>query len=156
MLALALFLQADAFFEKPAVDFWNARQEKEQAPALPPDPTWTPPPEVQALLESPTPENARRYLDIQAERLRRIRKAMEAVQAEAAKQIKVRVYTMSGCPACDRQRQELKTAPWPVEWLAAPDDMTSFPTLVIQTKRGPVTRKGFQTLDDIQKEISRD
>jgi hypothetical protein len=168
MLALVLLIQAEGFFPKRDVDFWG--DHKKAPPAVSteslfsetvilPDgkpARWTPPPEVLALLEQPTPENARRYLELQAERLKKIRKAMQAVQAAAAAGIRIEVYALPDCPACKRQKEELKDCPWPVQWLPASEEYDTYPTLVIHQGPRSKTLTGFQSLDTIRREVNRD
>jgi glutaredoxin len=145
MFPLIALLAMQDFFEKPSVDFWGTRQEK---PPVPVEAIFEPgmAPEVKRLLEDPSPENARAYLEIQAERMKRIRRALEAVQAQAAK---IQVYTLPGCPACERQLEVLKDAPWKVEILPPSDAITRYPTLVVNGK----TLVGFQTLEQIRRVI---
>jgi hypothetical protein len=160
MLALIALSLGQGFFDKPDVDFWGTRRLKPAAPAASvfeetvtlPDgraARWTPPAEVLRLLDDPSPQNARAYLEIQAERMKRIRRAMEAVRA--AGRPPVIVYSLPGCPACERQRAELQEVPWTVRFLPPPDSVTRVPTIVI----GERVLVGFHTKKQIE-EVFRD
>jgi hypothetical protein len=95
------------------VDFWG-RRPKPRAESL-----WrgeTAPPEGPArdLLERPTPENARRYLEWQQQRLERLQKALEtleAVAAEAASEKGFLLFTRDECPYSRAQEEALRGLP---------------------------------------------
>lgn len=153
MLALTTLacLQDGGFFAKPAVDFWGDKV----APSPSVESVFSEtrlPPEVLDLLDKPTPENARRYLSIQAERLKKIRKALEAIRAAA---VQIDVYTLPGCPACDRQRSELQDAPWTVRWLPPSESIERYPTLVLRCGVGSATLTGFQTREAIRRAMEK-
>jgi hypothetical protein len=77
------------FFDQKAVDFWGNGSPARTGPAAPSESIWAepirlpdgrtttylPPRPVLEFLENPTRENARKYLDWQAERMERMRKA---------------------------------------------------------------------------------
>ncbi len=77
------------FFTRKAVDFWGDGSPARTGPAAPSESIWAepirlpdgrtttyvPPRPVLEFLENPTRENARKYLDWQAERMEKMRKA---------------------------------------------------------------------------------
>lgn len=144
MFSLIVVLTTQSFFEKPSVDFWGTRKPKAPAPG----PVFEEPmaPEVRRLLDDPSPANARRYLEVQSERMKRIRRAIDAVQAQAAS---IAVYTLPGCPACVRQLEELKNSPWNVQVLPPSDGVERYPTLVVNGR----TLVGFHSIEQIRKVI---
>jgi hypothetical protein len=110
MLALtaALLLGGEGFFAGREVDFWGTR--RAAAPAV--EPVWTDssaPPPVRRLLEAPSAETARAYLEWQAERLRRLRAATQAV--EALRPAGILYFAREGCPWCAKQEEELEGLP---------------------------------------------
>jgi glutaredoxin len=108
MLALILALQSGFFEEKP-VDFWGTKKRAAEAAAL-----WDgarPPAPVADLLENPSAETARRYLDWQRDRLARLQKAVAALEdvqrgrrPEPAREAgEILYFTQEGCPWCEKQ-----------------------------------------------------
>jgi len=133
------------FFGKEYIDYWNSpRPEKAESPktaAPSADPsaaqkrwsepavsedgsiqTYHPPKQVAELLENPTEENARAYLDWQRERMRRIQEAQRILEEvklklaieETSKRIKqtgvstrLDLYVQKGCPHCETQKSIL-------------------------------------------------
>lgn len=109
MLALSavLALGGGGFFGGREVDFWGTRRSAPTAEDLWADSPAPAP--VRRLLEAPTAENARAYVAWQSERLRRLRAAMEAVEAAAARTgARVLYFARTGCRWCALQERELE------------------------------------------------
>lgn len=92
-LILLTILQVDPSPTKPSgrlfawrgIEFWKKPPPKATPPAPPAaemfrEGDYVPPKEVLDLLASPTPENARKYLESQREKLRRILAALAAIR----------------------------------------------------------------------------
>ena len=172
MLALiaVLALGGDGFFGGREVDFWGTRRAVPRAEDLWADSAAPAP--VKRLLEAPTPENARAYVAWQSERLRRLRTAMEAVEAaglrhaEAAgataaqagrpAETPVLYFARAGCRWCALQERELEGLPVTRVPEGSPlwerHGVAVTPTLVV---RGRVFR-GLTPRAAIEKELSRD
>jgi hypothetical protein len=132
------------FFPKD-VDFWN------RAARSSPGGAWvgeTPPPPGPArdLLERPTPENARRYLEWQSDRLARLHRALEALEAAASEEERGHsflLFTRDDCPYSRAQVSILRGLPVSVvrfgesPGLWSRYGVTATPTLVV---RGRVFR----------------
>jgi hypothetical protein len=144
---LALAGDAQRFFERRDVDFWNTRRKASEAPGE----LWADsaaPPPVRRLLETPSAENAKAYLAWQEERFKRLRAAMAAVdQARALKPASpVFYFAREGCRWCALQEKELEGLPV----VRVPDGsplwgeygVTVTPTLVVEGKvlRGLTSR----------------
>ena len=154
---LALSGDAGRFFERHEVDFWSARQ----AAAAPATDLWADsaaPAPVRRLLDAPTPSNAKAYLAWQDERFRRLRAAIDAVDAARAPRGEARVlyFGRDGCRWCALQEEELEGLPVvrvPADsplWAQA--GVTVTPTLVVDGK----VLRGFTPRAAILKELRRD
>jgi hypothetical protein len=160
-LAAALLLAAgtagaqdERRFFATEVDFWG-RPPRARAAILWRGETPPPPGPARDLLEAPTPENARRYLDWQRERLDRLRKAIEALEAAGAgdESAEILGFTRDDCPYCRLQAAML--AGLPVRWIRpgqAPElwakyGVTATPTLVANGRvfRGVTARKTIES-----------
>ncbi|HKS16299.1 MAG TPA: hypothetical protein VJU16_03250 [Planctomycetota bacterium] len=140
-MAASTAAQEPRFFKKD-VDFWGRR------PKAPIASTWQgeaapPPGPARDLLERPTPENARRYLEWQQERLERLQKALEALEsvtAEVASEKGMILFTRDECPYSRAQEDALRGLPVtvlrpgqsPALW--ARHGVTATPTLVVNGK----------------------
>ncbi len=157
MLALtaALALSGDGFFGGRAVDFWGTRRAEPRAE----DP-WADsaaPAPVRRLLAAPTHENARAYLDWQTERLVRLRRAMEAVEAAAPPAASPLLYfARPGCRWCALQERELEGLPVVRVPEGSPlwerHGVTAAPTLVVRDR----VFRGFTPRAVLEKELGRD
>ena len=143
-ISLIAFIAASATGQEPRffakdVDFWGRKPKTQTAPiwqgeaAPPPGP-------ARDLLERPTPENARRYLEWQQERLERLQKALEVLEsaaAEAASDKGMILFTRDECPYSRAQEDVLRGLPVtilrpgqsPALW--ARHGVTATPTLVV-------------------------
>ncbi|MBI2932994.1 MAG: thioredoxin family protein [Planctomycetes bacterium] len=162
MFALILLMQ---FFEKPDVDFWGTKKKGADPPPWV-EPGHTPPEPVVRLLEEPTHENARAYLQWQEDRLARLRAALEAIEevqssAPPTDRREILYFAQEGCPHCAEQDRRLEAADLgerPLRRLTPRDapelweryKVTATPTLVID---GRVLR-GLRTRDQIE-ELTR-
>ncbi len=126
------------FFTKD-VDFWG-RPARTHAPSLWRGEAAPPAGPARDLLEQPTPENARRYLEWQQERLERLQKALEALEAAAAEVTSEKgliLFTRDECPYSRAQEEVLRGLPVtvlrpgqsPALW--ARHDVKATPTLVV-------------------------
>ena len=107
MMLLALLAQ-ERFFERSAVDFWDAKRPE-------PEPTWIepghrPPDPVIRLLEAPTRANADAYLRWQEERLAKLQAALQAIADAQAGASDILYFTQPGCGFCAEQDRELEAA----------------------------------------------
>jgi glutaredoxin len=147
MLALILLIQLGP------VDFWGTR--KKEAPP----PAWAegerPAGPVADLLERPSKETARRYLDWQKDRLARLEAAMKALEeAQREEAPEVLYFTRPGCDWCVKQDAVLKEMGMTVRRVT-PDEpgpwvkhgVTATPTLVV-ARRKPVV--GFRTRKELE------
>jgi len=142
------------FFSKD-VDFWNRAARPSAALA------WvgeTPPPPGPArdLLEAPTPENARRYLEWQRDRLARLHRALEALETAASEEDRDNsflLFARDDCPYSRAQVSALQGLPVTVVRVGESPALwsrygvTATPTLVVRgqvfrglTDRGVVER----------------
>ncbi len=160
MLTLIALCQ---FFEKPDVDFWNARRSVQPAPLSAPawaEPGHTPPAPVARLLDNPSRENAMAYLQWQEDRLARLRSAIEAIEAVRPKprDKEILYFTQPDCPFCVAQDRELggaelggrtvrRVRPGEAPELWKRHGVTGTPALVID---GQVLR-GLQTRAQIER-----
>lgn len=141
ILLLACLAQDDGrFFKKPDVDFWHTRKPKPAPQELFRDLD----PPVSDLLNNPTEENARRYLDWQRERLARIRQAARLLEKLETSGIEITYHKKPGCKACDVQDLQLPDLPFRVV-LNSPH-VAKFPTW---TLRDPTTGRTVQ-LEGVQ------
>ena len=138
MVAFSGAAREPRFFPKD-VDFWGR----------PPKPTSTglwqgegapPPGPARDLLERPTPENARRYLEWQEARLAQLQKALEALEAVTGKAPsgqEVILFARDECPYSRAQEEALRGLPVKVvrhgesPELWARYDVKATPTLVV-------------------------
>lgn len=115
LIAMAVFsgaAQEPRFFAKD-VDFWG-RRPKASSVSVWQGEGAPPPGPARDLLERPTPENARRYLEWQEERLARLQKALEALEAVAGKTSKdgeVILFARDECPYSRAQEEALRGLP---------------------------------------------
>lgn len=111
MIFLAALLGGDGFFERRDVDFWGARR----ANVVPAPDLWpeaTAPATVRKLLDAPTRENARAYLEWQSARLKRLREAVAAVdEAQRERSPAILYFSRPGCRWCALQEEELRDLP---------------------------------------------
>jgi hypothetical protein len=146
------------FFNASYVDYWGSgpkskadesKQRDDYTDAIVTDDgrveSYRPPQAVVDLLQSPTEENARKYLAWQRERLRRVAAAVKAVRdaddkaPEEPLSVKVTYFTRAGCPACAKQDVEIKKLSGRVATVIEIDDpdvlqalgIDAVPTLVI-------------------------
>jgi hypothetical protein len=160
MLALiaAWALSGDGFFGGREVDFWGTRRAAPR-PAAEAE-LWadsTAPAPVKRLLDAPTAENARAYLDWQAARLRRLREAVEAVEALGRPPGDAILYfSRPGCRWCVLQDRELEGLPVVRVPEGSPlwdrHGVEATPTLVV---RGRALR-GFTPRARIERELARE
>lgn len=126
------------FFAKD-VDFWG-RRPKPQSAAMWQGEAAPPAGPARDLLERPTPENARRYLEWQQERLERLQRALEALEAvtaETSTEKGLTLFTRDECPYSRAQEEVLRGLPVtvirpgqsPALW--ARFDVKATPTLVV-------------------------
>jgi hypothetical protein len=117
-----------AFFDKACVDFWGDKNRKPKGdeakgesvfvePIQLPDGRtilYTPPRPVLDFLDSPTTENALKYVQWQRERMKRLREAIEKLAevtkggesfdlANGSPKFELVYFKQNGCPACARQ-----------------------------------------------------
>lgn len=160
-----LFLQEEGrFFGRRDVDFWNEKRPPRRTvwaePVFGPDGRMSvhvPPPEVVEFLESPTRENAARYLAWQRERTDKLRKAMEMlaeVQSPA-----LYYFSRPDCPVCREQEKALagfrvvRVPPESPLW--ARYDVRIVPTLVLVSAGGARVFPGFTPRSVLEKEVAR-
>lgn len=130
------------FFRKSDVDFWGSRKRKQPAPAaarslFPESPDMPEP--VRRLVEEPTAENGRRYLEWQQERAKRMTAALQALETARASLPEILFFSRPDCPACRIQESLLESLPARVVRLEPgghPElwkkySVTSVPTLVV-------------------------
>jgi len=146
----------EAFFSKD-VDFFGTKKKAPPETAPMWDGDKPPAAPVRALLENPTPENAKRYLDWQRERLTKLQKAIEALEAartpEGPKEILL--FTREDCPFCKEQDKllgdlkvrRIRPGESPELWLKYGANAT--PTIVVGTK----VFRGVTPREVIEKEI---
>lgn len=146
------------FFERRDVDFWGAhRRAAEPAAELWSDSAAPPP--VRRLLERPSAENARAYLEWQQERFQRLRTAIAAV--EAAQQGRTPAgpllyFSREGCRWCALEEEELRG----LDVVRVPSGsplwaefgVTVTPTIVIEGK----AFRGFTPREALLKELRRE
>jgi len=129
------------FFAKE-VDFWG-RPPKSHSVSLWQGEGAPPPGPARDLLERPTPENARRYLEWQEERLARLQKALEVLEAVAVKAApgkEVLLFARDECPYSRAQEEALRGLPIRVvrhgesPELWARYDVKATPTLIVNGK----------------------
>jgi hypothetical protein len=153
--ALILLLVLIPLQERPParLDFWGAAARNAPRP-FPLWPDSAAPPAVRRLLEAPTPEHARQYLDWQAERFRSLRAAVKAVQEAAAPPGELLYFAKDGCGWCERQERELEglgaTRVPPDSPLWEAYGIVATPALA---RNGRVLR-GFATRARIEEELS--
>jgi len=112
MLVFGTTAKEPRFFSKD-VDFWG-RPPKSHGASLWQGEGAPPPGPARDLLESPTPENARRYLEWQEERLAWLQKALEALEAVTGKTPpgkEVLLFTRDECPYSRAQEEALRGLP---------------------------------------------
>jgi hypothetical protein len=161
MLALVALLALGGddgrFFERRDVDFWNSRRKPAETPAE----LWsdsTAPAPVRRLLEAPGPESARSYLAWQGERLKRLRAAIAAVEAEqgGTPAAPILYFAREGCRWCALQEGELQGLPVvrvpPGSPLWERHGVTMTPTLVVDGK----VLRGYTPRESLMKELRRD
>ena len=131
--------QEERRFFPTEVDFWG------RPPRPRPAVLWrgeAPPPPGPArdLLEAPTPENARRYLEWQEGRLERLQRALEALESVAAPGTNAKdliLFSRDDCPYSRAQEEVLRGLPLtvlrpgqsPALWTRY--GVTATPTLVV-------------------------
>lgn len=149
---LALLGGEGGFFGRREVDFWGTRRAEPPAPAS----SWADaaaPEPVKRLLDAPTRENARAYVDWQKERLRRLQAAMAAVQAVAPKD--VLYFAREGCRWCALQEKELEGIPVTRVPEGSPlweeHAVTATPTLVVRGK----ALRGYTPREAVLRELGR-
>lgn len=143
------------FFAKE-VDFWGRPARRAPVDAWRGE-TSPPPGPARDLLESPTPENARRYLEWQQERLERLQKALEALEAataEVSPAPEILLFARDECPYSRAQEEVLRGLPVnvlkpgqsPALWIQ--HDVKATPTLVVRGKTvvGLTDRRQVETL----------
>jgi hypothetical protein len=169
--------KGSAFFDKTCVDFWGDKKPKEKPgqkgerhkreslfvePIQLPDGRtvlYTPPRPVLDFLESPTTENAQKYVQWQRERMKRLREAVEklaqvseAAEAGDLKKDSVKFdlvyFKQDGCPACARQdailgelADLLEVRPVTARDELEASGVSSVPTLIL---RDPVTKRAVR------------
>jgi hypothetical protein len=152
---LALGPGAGRFFEGREVDFWGTKARPAAGAA---EDLWTDsaaPAPVRRLLEDPSPENARAYVDWQRRRLERLRRAVAAVEA-LRERAAILYFARPGCRFCALQEREL--AGLPVErvpegsplWEEYAVSVT--PTMVV----GGRTFRGLTPREALVRELERD
>lgn len=163
-IAMMVFMAASAGAQEPRffardVDFWGRPQKT--APVN----LWRgegSPPEGPArdLLERPTPENARRYLEWQQARLDQLHKALQALEAAApppAADASILLFSREDCPYSKLQEEVVKGLPVtilrpgqsPELWTL--HDVKATPTLVIRGRK-LVGLKDRATLEQLLRE----
>ena len=134
------------FFAKE-VDFWG-RAPRKQAVALWEGESAPPPGPARDLLERPTAENAKRYLEWQEERLERLQKALEALEAassEGAASTSILLFARDDCPYSRAQEESLRGLPVTIVRLGNSTELwtrhavTATPTVVVNGR----TFRGF-------------
>lgn len=154
MLEVTALLLGGGLFGRSEVDFWGARR------AAPPPAAdlWadsSAPPPVRRLLDTPTPENARAYVEWQKERLRRLQAAMAALEAVSGRN-EILYFSRDGCRWCALQDRELEGLPVTRVPEGSPlwreHAVEATPTLVV---RGRALR-GFTPREAVVKELGRD
>lgn len=174
-------LQGDSdsgrFFRRRDVDFWGRPRPAKRASAdLWTEPTigsdgtvrtYVPPREVVEFLESPTRENAERYLARQRERMEKLGRAMAALADLQPRPEGSFLYyfTRPGCPYCVEQDRVLASARLgDVKLVKVPPDSPLWaryrvrvtPTLVlVRPSRPPRVMEGYLPLPALEKEINR-
>lgn len=115
ILVLALSGESGKFFDRGGVDFWNSRR---PATAPPAEDLWedSPAPRpVRRLLEAPTEENARAYVEWQRRRLEGLRRAIGAVEtlrnSPGGAEGEILYFSRPGCAYCVLQERELTGLP---------------------------------------------
>lgn len=149
---------AGRFFEGREVDFWGAKARAAARAAAEEEALWpdsAAPAPVRRLLEDPSPENARAYVEWQRRRLERLRRAVAAVEA-LREPGAILYFARPGCRFCALQEREL--AGLPVERVPEGSPLweeygvTVTPTLVV---RGRVFR-GLTPREALVREMKRD
>ncbi len=116
---MALLLLAGGggrFFDRGEVDFWGGRTRAAPGEIPAPADLWADsaaPPPARRLLEAPTPQNARAYLDWQRRRLERLEQAMGALEKARREEAGAAVlyFARPGCRWCALQEEELAGLP---------------------------------------------
>jgi len=168
LLALVLSASAAAQETPPReffggeVDFFGEKKKKRETPTAP---VWEgdkpPPAPVRELLEKPSPETARRYLEWQKHRLERLAQALKALEEAKAAEPKpdgkqILYFTRENCPYCreqdrllgDLEVRRLNPGESPELWTRYGVDAT--PTLVVGGKvfRGVTARDVLEKARD--------
>jgi len=169
------------FFNASYVDYWGIGPKSKAAEGKQKDDLFTdavvtddgkvesyrPPQAVVDLLDSPTEENARKYLAWQRERLRRIAAALKAVRDAADKapeepvSMRLTYFKRAGCPACAKQDVEIKKLSGRVGTVTEIDDpdvlealgIKAVPTLIISDPASG-RRKALAGFHDAQAVLS--
>jgi hypothetical protein len=157
MPALIMLVLQDGFFGSE-LDFWRDRP----PPLSPPSSTdlfregdSAPPAELARLLDDPSPENARRYLAFQAERLARIRRAVEAIRQELGReQDQIEFHSLPGCPACERQERELSAPDLAPLVRRSFEPAESYPRLWLRVRGRSRMLVGLHSADFIRRALS--
>lgn len=132
------------------VDFWG-RPSRTPSPAAYLAEAPGPPGPARDLLERPSPETARRYLEWQKERLERLQRALEALEAAAAEDATsatILLFARDDCPYSRAQEEALRGLPvTAVRFGSQPElwsrhGVTATPTIVVngQVFRGLTDR----------------
>lgn len=155
MALLALGPGAGRFFEGREVDFWGAKARPVVRAAEDLWPDSAAPAPVRRLLDDPSPENARAYVEWQRRRLERLRQAVAAVEA-LREQASILYFARSGCRFCALQERELVGLPVERVHEGSPlwehYGVSVTPTLVV---RGRVFR-GYTPREALVKELAHD
>lgn len=155
MALLTLGPGAGRFFEGREVDFWGAKARPVARAAEDLWPDSAAPAPVRRLLDDPSPENARAYVEWQRRRLERLRRAVAAVEA-LRERAPILYFARPGCRFCALQERELVGLP--VERIPEGSPLwgeygvSLTPTLVV---RGQVFR-GFTPREALVKELAHD
>jgi len=127
------------FFTKD-VDFWNRAVRSSTARAWVGETPPSPGP-ARDLLEAPTPENAKRYLEWQRDRLARLQRALEALDAAASEEDRENTFILfarDDCPYSRAQVSHLRGLPVTVVRVGESPALwsrygvTATPTLVVR------------------------
>jgi len=142
LMAFSAPSQEPRFFAKD-VDFWG-RPAKVRNVDVWQGEGAPPPGPARDLLERPTPENAKRYLEWQEERLARLQKALEALESVAGKAVpdqEAILFARDECPYSRAQEEALRGLPVRVvrhgesPELWARYDVQATPTLIVKGQK---------------------